>query len=434
MGSERKTFLAKRVLPHARGHWIEDAAIVVDDGRISEVGRRDELDLGGSEVIDLGNAAVMPGFVNAHVHAAMALLRGYGDGMPLHGWLENIWRIEASMDQDVIYYGSLLGVAEQLRSGITSFVDFYNVEPMLRALSGIPVRAVLTLAFMDKVEYMVEESWRRMDNIDNYIEMVKGAGAGRLELALGPHAPYSCSGEMLRRLAEVSERYGVRVHMHLSETRDDIYKVMDETGMAPVAYLDSLGLVNDRLIAAHGVHLTDEEMSLLGSRGASVAHCPRSNSRLGVGIARIPDMLKAGINVALGTDGQASSDSLDAFEEMRLMIYLQRASLGDPSAINASEALYAATTASARAAGLGDVGAIAPGFRADFIALDLSSIRLRPIWDLSTNIVMAAGRDDVRDVYLAGQPVVQGGELSLGGVEDAINRAEEFRRESGGRG
>ncbi|HEU16758.1 MAG TPA: amidohydrolase [Nitrososphaeria archaeon] len=428
-GAGRTAFLAKFVLPEARGSWIKDAALLVEDGIIMHVGPREGLDMQGFEKVDLGNVAVIPGFVNAHAHVAMSLLRGYGDGLPLHAWLERIWRIEARMDQEVIYHGSLLGVAEQVRSGITSFVDFYNVEPMLRALRylDLHVRAVLTLAFMDRVEYMVEESWRRLRSIGEYASMVREWDGGRLDLALGPHAPYSCSPEMLRDLAEASAKLKLRVHTHLSETEEDVAKVREESGMTPAAYLETLGLLNERLIAAHGVHLTDDEISLMGKRGASVVHCPRSNSRLGTGVARIREMMDAGVNVALGTDGPASSDSLDAFEEMRLMVYLQRARLGSPSAIGASDALHAMTLGSARAAGLDDVGALRPGLRADFVALDLGSIHMRPAWDLTTNVVMSAGRADVRYVYIEGKPAVEEGRMLLRGVEEAIASADEFR-------
>ncbi|MGC8969311.1 MAG: amidohydrolase [Conexivisphaera sp.] len=427
MAARRSAFLARLMLPDARSQWIERAALLVEDGVVVSAGAREELDLTGFDVVDLGDVAVLPGFVNAHTHAAMSLLRGYGDGLPLHAWLERVWGVEAEMDQESIYYGSLLGVAEQLSSGITSFVDFYNVEPMLRVLREVPLRGVLTLAFMDRVEYMVEESWRRLRNIDGYLSLVREEGRGRVELALGPHAPYSCSPEMLGALADASRRLGLRVHTHLSETAEDVSRVREESGLTPAAYLDKFGLANERLIAAHGVHLTNEELSLLGRRGASVVHCPRSNSRLGTGIARIREMMDAGINVALGTDGQASSDSLDAFEEMRLMVYLQRARTGNPAALSARDALYAATLGSARAAGLGDVGALRPGYRADFVALDLRSIQMRPAWDLTTNVVMSSGRAEVRRVYVEGEPVVEGGRVMLRGLEEALEAAEEFR-------
>jgi Cytosine deaminase and related metal-dependent hydrolases len=427
VSGSRTAFLARLALPDARGRWIEDAAILVEDGRVLEVGRREDVDLSGFDRVDLGRVAVLPGFVNGHTHAAMSLLRGFGDGLPLHAWLERVWSIEAEMDQESIYLGSLVGVAEQLASGITSFVDFYNVEPMLRVLREVPARAVLTLAFMDRVEYMEEESWRRARSVGDYLSMVREESGGRVELALGPHAPYSCSEEMLRTIAELSRRHGLRVHTHLSETREDVERVLGERGRTPVAYLDELGLVGGRLIAAHGVHLTAEEMRTLGSRGASVIHCPRSNSRLGVGVARVDEMLGAGVNVGLGTDGQASSDSLDMFEEMRLMVYLQRARAGDPSVVSARAALEAATVGSARAAGLDDVWTLSPGRRADFVVLDLSSIELKPAWDLTTNVVMAAGRADVRSVYLAGNRVVEGGRPLIRGLEEAADALEAFR-------
>ncbi len=436
MGGRRTAYLARFALPDARGEWIRDAAIVVEGGRIESVGPRGSLDIEGADVVDLGDVAVIPGLVNAHAHVAMTLLRNFGDGLPLHSWLERVWDVEALMDEEVIYYGDVLGLAEQLRSGITSFVDFYNVEPMLRALEGlgVGVRAVLTLAFMDRVKYMEEESWRRVGRIGDYLSMVRERGKGMLGLALGPHAPYSCSEGMLRAISEASARLGLRVHVHLSETEEDVSRVLGEAGATPAAYLDRLGLLNERLIAAHGVHLTDEEIALMGRRGASVVHCPRSNSRLGVGVARVGEMARAGVNVALGTDGPASSDSLDLFEEMRLMVYLQRATRGDPAALASRDALYAATLGSARAAGLEDVGALRPGFRADFVALDLRSISMRPSWDLTTGIVMSAGRSDVRHVYVGGEPVVRDGALALRGLERALERAEAFRDEVLGRG
>ncbi len=423
----RKLFLTEFLLVDPRDLWITDAAMLVEDGRVMDYGRREEMDPQGAEVVDLGKTAVIPGFVNAHAHTAMAMLRGVGDGLTLQEWLtKKVWPIEARMSRDHIIYGNLLGIAEQLQSGITAFVDFYNVEPMAEVLKEMPMRAVLTLAFMDRVEYMEEESWRRIDRVEDYLELVHRVGGGRIKLALGPHAPYSCSEELLSRIAMKANEVGLKVHTHLSETTTEVEEIRRMTGLTPVFYLDTLGLVDDKLIAAHGVHLTEEEAALLGRKGASVVHCPRSNSRLGVGIADIALLRTQGVNIALGTDGPASSDSMNMLEEAKFMIYLQRAMKGGPAVAKAREALIAATVGSARAAGLEDVGTLRKGFRADFIVFDLESPRLNPIWDLTTNIMMGATTADIKGVYVGGEQLVEGGNVHMKGLSKALEKAREF--------
>lgn len=423
----RRAFRSRLLLPDVDTGWVEDALVLVDDGYVVYAGRYRRDLVAGYELVDLGRSAVIPGLVNAHTHVAMVLLRGLGDGAPLHEWLRrHVWPIESSLSERDIYYGNVAGVAELLMSGVTCFADFYNIEPMLEVLERVPMRALLTLAFMDEVEYMREVSWRRLEEVSRYKLLVESRTNGRARLALGPHAPYSCSPDLLKRVGEKAVEHRVPIHIHLSETREDVELSIKRFGARPVEYLNSLGLLSsNKLIAAHGVHLDEREVELIASSDCSVVHCPRSNSRLGSGVIDLPRLLRRGVNVALGTDGPASSDSMNMLEEMRVAVYLQRAVSQDPGVVRAPEVLRASTTGGAKALGFKDVGRVAAGYRADFVVFDLDSIRLNPSWSLTTNLVMSATDRDIKAVVVNGDLVVEGGSVKIKMLEGALEKIRE---------
>lgn len=378
---------------------------------------------GKGELIDLGNKLIMPGFVNAHAHVAMVLMKGLGDGLPLSSWLERMWTVEEKLDRNALEKASLYGLVEMVSSGITSFMDFYNIPPMVQALKRIRLRAVLTLAFMDKVEYMEDESWRRVKEVDKYIKMVREVGAS---LAIGPHAPYTCSIEMLKEVGRLSKKYGLRIHTHLAETMGEVLRVKKEHGKRPLALLTEAGLVNERLVAAHGIYLNMAEMAELGKARATIVHCPRSNSRLGSGIAKVGQLMKYGVNVALGTDGPASSEDFDMLEEARLALYMRRARERRPNSVSAVDVLRMASVNGAKALGL-KAGLLKPGRFADFVVFNLD--RIGPSWDVITSAFYSLGRFDVEEVYIGGERVyhakgVPG--LDVGGLRKEM---EEIRRQ-----
>ncbi len=398
------------------GHQLHrDAFLYVKDGLITSPAE--------GEVVDLGRRLIMPGFVNSHTHVAMVLMRGLGDGLPLQSWLRRMWEVEEKLDEKALEKASLYGLAEMASSGITAFMDFYNVPPMVRALKRIKLRAVLTLAFMDKVEYMKEESWKRVRTVDRYLRMTKEVGAA---LAIGPHAPYTCTIEMLNEIGKLSKKYRLKIHTHLAETMNEALRIRRECGERPLGLLKKAGLVNERLVIAHGIYLTAEEMRELGKARTTVVHCPRSNSRLGSGIAKVGELAGHGVNVALGTDGPASSEDFDMFEEMRLALYLRRAKERRSISMPVLEALKMATENGARALNL-DSGLLKEGRPADFIVLNLDKVRFS--WDVLTSAFYSLGREDVEEVYVGGEKVYHKGEVMGIDMEGLAKEMEEIRRQ-----
>lgn len=413
----RKLIRSKRLLVDAGTPLIQDGAILVEEGRVVYSGAYEGVK--GEryeEVINLGDRLLMPAFVNSHTHLAMILMRGLGEGLPLKKWLNLMWKVEGSLNEEDIEIGSLVGLSEMVASGISAFMDFYNVPPVLKALKQIKARAVITLAFMDRVRYMEEESWRRLKLIRRYADMAKRAGA---KLVIGPHAPYTCSKDLLYELAKVSEREGLMVHTHLAETKDEVKLSLKEHGKRPLRLLDDVGLVNERLIAVHGVHLNREEIGLLSKVKAKVVHCPRSNSRLGAGIAPVEAMLRAGITVALGTDGPASGENFDMFEEMRAALYVQRGRISSASLPSIRSILEMATSKGAETLSL-PIGSLRPGNYADFISVDVKG--LEPTWDVLTSAFYSLNKSSIERVYIGGELVAERGRIIGLGYEELRRR------------
>ena len=408
-----KVYRAKYIWDGRRLH--RDGKLYVEGGLLANHG--------DGELIDFGNKFVMPGLVNAHTHAAMVLMRGLGDGLPLRSWLERMWAVEERLDERALELASLYGLVEMVSSGVTSFMDFYNVPPMVRALKKVRLRAVLTLAFMDRVRYMEDVSWRRVREVDKYIGMAREVGA---TLAIGPHAPYTCSIEMMNELGRLSEKYGLIIHTHLAETLGEVLRARREYGKRPLDLLKEAGLLNDRLVAAHGIYLNDAEMAELGRAGATIVHCPRSNSRLGSGIAKVGRLMKHGVNVALGTDGPASSEDFDMLEEARLALYLRRVREGRPSSVLVVDALRMASENGAKALGL-KAGRLEPGWPADFVVFNLNEVG--PSWDLMTSAFYSLSKHNVEEVYIGGERVYRPGEASGIDVERLGKEVEEIRRQ-----
>ncbi len=405
-----------------RARYIWDGRRLHRDGKLYVEGGLLK-DRGDGELIDLGDRLIMPGFVNAHTHAAMVLMRGLGDGLPLRSWLERMWAVEERLDERALELASLYGLVEMASSGVTAFMDFYNVPPMVQALKKVRLRAVLTLAFMDRVQYMEDVSWRRVREVDRYIKMAEEVGA---KLAIGPHAPYTCSIEMMKELGRLSEKYGLIIHTHLAETLYEVLQAKREYGRRPLALLKEAGLLNDRLVAAHGIYLDDLEMAELGRAGATVVHCPRSNSRLGSGTARVGRLMKHRVNVALGTDGPASSEDFDMLEEARLALYLRRARERRPGSTSITDVLGMASENGAKAMGL-KAGRLEPGWAADFVVFNLDKVG--PSWDFMTSAFYSLGRCDVEEVYVGGERVYYAGEVPGVDVEGLRREVEEIRRQ-----
>ncbi len=365
------------------------------------------------ETIDLREHVLIPGFVNAHTHAAMALMRGIADDLPLLRWLkEHIWPAEMRhVSERFVHDGTMLACAEMLRGGTTCFNDMYFYpEAALDAVLASGMRAALGMI-------VVEFASSYASDPDAYLD--KGLALRdrwrdhpQLAFCFAPHAPYTVSDETFRRIARLDGEVNVPVHIHLHETEDEIERSVAEHGVRPIERLHRLGLLGPGLIAVHAVHLTEEEILLLARHGCSVVHCPSSNLKLASGFAPVARLMRAGVNVALGTDGAASNNRIDMMQEMRQAALLTKAVARDAEAMPAHAALRAATLAGAQALGLDQsMGSIVPGKWADLTAVRFSGPELVPCYDPVSHLVYAAGREHVSDVWVGGKRLVADGTL-----------------------
>ncbi|QCU72596.1 TRZ/ATZ family hydrolase [Luteimonas yindakuii] len=401
------------VEPH--GVVLEDHAVAVRDGAIvallpiAEARARFE----AAATVSRPDAALMPGLVNAHTHNPMTLLRGVADDLPLKTWLQDhIWPIEAAViGPEFVADGVTLAIAEMLRGGTTCVNENYffpDVQAAVykqhgfRARVGLPVIDFPTAWAKSDDEYFarageVHDQWR-----DDPL----------VSTAFAPHAPYTVSDANFERVRMLSDQLDVPVHLHLHETAQEVQQSLDEHGQRPIARLDRLGLFNDRLIAVHMTQLTEAEIHLCRERGVSVVHCPESNLKLASGFCPACALERAGVNLAIGTDGCASNNDLDMFGETRTAAILAKAVAQDASALDAATALRAATLGGARAIGLDHlVGSIEPGKQADLVCVDLSALETQPLHHVHSQLVYATGRHQVSDVWIAGRARLRSREL-----------------------
>jgi len=365
------------------------------------------------EVIDGTGFLALPGLINCHTHLAMTLLRGVADDQPLMPWLqETIWPLEKHLTSEDLYWGTALGVAESLLGGVTTVCDLY-FQPAVtaRAVAESGIRAVLSGVVME----VLPDPERQLEQATKFIGDHRGGADGRITTVFGPHAPYTVGAELLRKVCDAARRLGVGLHTHLSETREEVENAPREFGMTPIAYWDSLGAFDGiaPIIAAHCVHPTDDEIELLARKGIGVAHNPGANLKLAAGVAPVPQMLRAGVTVGLGTDGPASNNNLDLLEEVRLAALIHKGVSGDPTAVPALQALRMATRDAAAVLGMGDrIGRLAPGYQADVMLVDTRGLHLAPTTNLVSHLAYSARASDVRTVFVAGKALVRDGMLT----------------------
>ncbi|MCK4177470.1 amidohydrolase family protein [Aciditerrimonas ferrireducens] len=378
---------------------------------------------------------VLPGLVNSHGHSPMTLLRGVGDGLPLERWLaEAIWPREARLTPDDVYWGMTLGAAELLRNGVTSTCEtYFHDRALLDAAVDAGLRCVVTPGILDLPARGARWRWQAMlEAALGLVEEQQGR-AGLVQVGLGPHAPYSLPDEALVAVGRAACEGDLLLSIHLAETRREVEALRAERGCSPVAYLAGLGVLDAPVLAAHGVWLEGAELSTLAERGVAVAHCPQSNAKLGSGCAPLVALLRAGVTVGLGTDGPASNDDLDLFEELRLAGLLARALAADPSVVETPALLTLATFGGARALRL-PAGRLAGGQLADLVHLEAEDPRLVPILrpeEVPARLVWSAASHLVRDVWVGGRQVVRDGEVlgvDLGRARREVQaRAERLR-------
>lgn len=413
------------------GVVLDDHALVVEDGRILALLPRAEAAtrFAARQVVSRPQSVLIPGLVNAHTHNPMTLLRGIADDLPLMTWLqEHIWPAEGRViSPEFVADGCTLAIAEMLRGGTTCCNENYFFPDVqaetykkhgFRARVGLPVINFPTAWAGHDDEYFaraadVEAAWR---------------GDTLVSMALAPHAPYTVSDANFRRVHELAGQWGIPVHLHLHETAQEVQDSLAQYGMRPIERLDRLGLINERLIAVHMTQLTDAEIRLCAERGVSVVHCPESNLKLASGFCPACALQRAGVNLAIGTDGTASNNDLDMLGETRTAALLAKAVASDAAALAAPQALAAATLGSARAMGLGDViGSLEAGKQADITCIALDALEAQPLYNAISQLVYATGRHQVTDVWIAGVQKLENRALLHMDEAELIANARQWR-------
>jgi 5-methylthioadenosine/S-adenosylhomocysteine deaminase len=375
--------------------------IVVEGTTITEMG----IVSGNYEferTIDCRNKLAIPGLINTHTHAAMTLFRSYADDMLLMDWLEHkIWPAEANLEADDIYWGTLLAIAEMLKTGTTTFADMYFYMPQVaKAVSQTGIRAVLARGMAG----VAPTANQALTESEDFFRQYHKAADGRITVMLGPHAPYTCPPDYLKKVVSLSERLGAQIHIHLSETVGEVEDCKKQYGKSPIELMDELGILDCGVLAAHCVHVSQTDIQIMKSKKVRVAHNPGSNMKLASGIAPVPEMLNAGICVGLGTDGAASNNNLDMLEEMRLAATLHKVHTLNPLVIPAKEAVAMAGSSGAQALGLENVtGKLSPGYRADIVLLDTHAPHWYPQHDKVSLLAYAASAGDVHTVMVDGK-------------------------------
>ena len=410
-----------------RDHIISDGEIAIDGGIIIGVGQVGTVtpDFKPNRVIDGQGYVAVPGLINCHTHAAMTLLRGYADDLPLMQWLsEKIWPLEAKLESEDIYWGSMLCCLEMIKSGTTSFADMYfHMPEVARAVEKAGMRACLSRGLIG----IGPEADSALEQSRQFVKDWHGAANGRITTMLGPHAPYTCPPDYLKKVIALADELGVGIHIHLSESRTEVEDITRDYGKSPVKLMLETGLLERQVLAAHCVHLSEEDIDILVQKGVGVAHNPESNMKLASGIAPVDKMLKRGVKIGLGTDGAASNNNLDMMEEMRSAALLQKVACMDPMVLPSYEILKMATCNGAEVLGLEkEVGMIKEGMKADIILLNFHKPHLYPKHDLIAHMVYSAQSADVETVLIDGQVVMENRRVLTLDEEEILKKAQEI--------
>ena len=390
---------------------LRQGAVAVQGHAIVDVGKSKDLlrIYPDARVIAEENKVLLPGLINTHSHAAMVYFRGLADDLPLREWLEkHIWPAESKwLSTEFVNDATELACLEMLKAGITTYNDMYFFgDSSARATRSLGMRACLGAGIIDFPTVAASTLDEYLANAERFIGNWKGDDM--IFPCVAPHGAHTCGPETLRRSKKLAERLDVKLHMHLSETRWEVEEIISRYGKRPVEYLDSIGFLDDRVIAAHCVHIDDTEIGLLSKRSVSVSHCIESNLKLASGIAPVPQMIRAGITVSLGTDGAASNNDQNILSEMSTAAKLHKAIANDPTVLDSKTALLMATRWGAEALGLGSkIGSLEKGKEADIIAIDLKKPHLTPIYDIYSHIVYSAMASDVDTVIVGGKQVIK---------------------------
>jgi 5-methylthioadenosine/S-adenosylhomocysteine deaminase len=425
---------ARWIIPvEPAGKVLKNHTLAIDQGVIQAIIPNDEAQaqFDPREHVVLNHHALIPGLVNLHTHAAMTLMRGLADDLPLMEWLNtHIWPAETRhVDAGFVFDGTRLACAEMLRAGITCFNDMYFFpEAAVQAVLASGMRAAVGMIAIDFPTAYASDA-------DDYL--AKGLALRDdynphplLSFCFAPHAPFTVSDRVFSKILTYAEQLDLPIHIHLHETADEVADSLKTHGMRPIERMQKLGLLGPNLIAVHMIHVTEDEIELMARLGCTVAHCPSSNLKLASGFAPAATMLGAGMNVGLGTDGAASNNRLRMFEEMRLAALLAKGQTGRADVLPAWQALEMATLNGAKALGLDSViGSLLPGKAADISAVDFSSLELAPCYDPVSHLVYAAGREHVSHVWVSGKMLLDRGELTTLDGEELLRRAGFWREQ-----
>lgn len=415
-----------------RGQLLENHALAVDKGRIVAIGESSQIeaDYQAEERVRLDEHLLIPGLVNCHGHAAMTLLRGYADDYPLQTWLEDyIWPTEGKwMSEAFVRDGTRLAMAEMLRGGTTCFSDMYFFPDVVAdCVETAGMRAQICAPIFD-----MPSAWG--SDADDYIakavSLAKNkSGSEQCSIVLGPHAPYSVSDESMTKVADAARSHDLGIHIHTHETAKEIEDSLAQYGVRPLRRLDDFAILGPKTVCAHGVHLNDEDIELLLERHSSVAHCPESNLKLASGFCQTDRLLKAGVNVAIGTDGAASNNNLDLLAEMHLAAIMAKAVAKDAAAVPAFQALEMATINGAKAIGMdANIGSLEVGKAADMAAVRFDQLESRPLYHPVSTLVYTCSSRNVTDVWVGGSALLRDRALLSLDSESLIASADEWRR------
>lgn len=418
-----------RILDLVEEHMIT-GDIAIADGRIQSLGEPPAA-FSADHVLEASGMVALPGLVNAHTHLSMSLFRNLADDLKLMDWLQDkIWPLEEKMSGEDVYWGALLSMAELIRSGVTACADMYfSMEHVAQAAldAGLRVNAGLGLTG-DRAA-----AREKLKAFRDFHQEWDGAGEGRIKVDIAPHAPYTCDEGCFEEAAACASDLGCGIHVHLSETADEVRNARSQFGKSPVRMAADAGFFENRTIAAHCVHVDDEDIELLSHPNVHVVHNPSSNLKLASGFAPVQRLLDAGVRVSLGTDGSSSNNNLNIFEEMHLAALLGKAVAADPTALPAGAVLKAASMEGAQALGLEEgAGSLKVGAQADIVLVRLDGLHNAPLHDPFAALVYSAQASDVDSVFVDGKLLMEGRELLTIDEEMVVRKADEtFRRLSG---
>jgi len=422
---------AKWIVPIVpRNTVLEDHSVVIEGGSIIEILPTDQAKnkYNNLSVTNLGNHALVPGFINSHTHASMSLFRGLANDVPLMTWLnEHIWPAEANfVNQEFMRDGTELAIAEMLLSGTTCFNDMYFYPDVVaKTAHSMGIRAFVGIIVLDFPSVWASSADEYFDRGLEVHDAVRSLS--RVKTTIAPHAPYTVSDEPLVRSRTYADELNVPVHMHVHETATEVSQALSESGVSPLNRLNDLGLLNPRFIAVHMTQLDEADIDLCAKQGIHVAHCPESNLKLASGQCPVPALLDAGVNVCLGTDSAASNNDLDMLGEMSTASFIAKLATGDARSLPAWQALEMATINGARALNIdNEVGSIEVGKSADLVAIDLSHASTTPVYDPVAQIVSSASRQQVSDVWIQGIQRVKNQQLVDVDLDSILSKANQW--------